>query len=412
MITSGSDSVGVRYSIRRARSPGPKRRVAGCAVAPGAAAYLGLTFCQADGGKQANLGLIADRQALGDEDRAAQSAAERAADGDLEGAEDGTGHALPDVSLVDWIDGPANERRVGADPSDLGVPLNFNSCGLREPEPRRRWIHGRPEGRGDTRQRLAEQQLRPRQGFDRMGAAALQADGLDVFQREPAQPPAIPAERDGRLDDLPWLPSELKVPIGRVHDPDLARGSDTVADSRRPSSPKNEDRVGLVDDGELGCQVLASYERDEDRTYRPVQREGGLRCRFGRPHPHGTALHGAGLAVRGDLPPRDTIRRVADGWRQRMDALAVGIERDARLRLAPDPGAGVVACRTCRLGQVEAPGSLLGFGRLDHVARQRDSVEVGIRLGQPIEQVERAINDVVGVVAAIEKEPLGWFVQL
>ena len=55
---------------------------------------------------------------------------------------------------------------------------------------------------------------------------------------------------------------------------------------------------------------------------------------------------------------------------------------------------------------------MLGFSHLDHVARQPDGVEVGIRLGQPVQQVERAIHDVVRVVAAVEEEPLGGFVQL
>ena len=52
------------------------------------------------------------------------------------------------------------------------------------------------------------------------------------------------------------------------------------------------------------------------------------------------------------------------------------------------------------------------FGRLDHVAGQPDRVEVGIRLREPVEQVERAVHDVVGVVAPVEKEPLGGLVQL
>jgi hypothetical protein len=95
-----------------------------------------------------------------------------------------------------------------------------------------------------------------------------------------------------------------------------------------------------------------------------------------------------------------------------MDALAVGVERDARLRLAPDPDAGAVGRRTCRLGQVEVPGRLLRSSGLDHVARQPDGVEVGIRIGQPVQQVECAIHDVVRVVAAVEEEPRGGFVQL
>ena len=44
------------------------------------------------------------------------------------------------------------------------------------------------------------------------------------------------------------------------------------------------------------------------------------------------------LAVRGDPPPGDTVGRVADGGQQHVDALAVRVERDPRLCLAPGPG--------------------------------------------------------------------------
>ena len=57
------------------------------------------------------------------------------------------------------------------------------------------------------------------------------------------------------------------------------------------------------------------------------------------------------------------------------------------------------------------PGREFLFGRLDHVAGQPDGTEVGVRLREPAEQVERAVHDVVGVVAAVEQEPPGRLVQ-
>ena len=52
------------------------------------------------------------------------------------------------------------------------------------------------------------------------------------------------------------------------------------------------------------------------------------------------------------------------------------------------------------------------FGRLDHVAGQPDRAEVRVRLREPVEQVECAVHNVVGVVAATTQEPLGGLVDL
>ena len=168
-----------------------------------------------------------------------------------------------------------------------------------------------------------------------MRATALQADGLHVLQRDEAQPPAIPAEGDRRLDDLPGLTGELEFPVGRVHDPDLAPGQRHGTGQPTAVIAEEEDGVGLVDDAELGGQVLAAGERDEDGAHRPVERVGGLRRCLGRADPHGAALHGMRVAVRGDPPAGDAVGRVADGGQQHVDALAVRVERDPRLRLPP-----------------------------------------------------------------------------
>ena len=53
---------------------------------------------------------------------------------------------------------------------------------LRELQPRRHGIHRRAEGRRDTGKRVTEQEPRPGLDFDRMRAAAPQADGLHVLQ--------------------------------------------------------------------------------------------------------------------------------------------------------------------------------------------------------------------------------------
>ena len=236
VITSGSDSSGVRYSIRWARSPGLEAQGRWLGDRTMRCRYLGLTFHQAECGQQAHLGLIADRQAFGDNDRAAQPAAKWTADGDLERAEDRAGNACPDVGRVVGSHRPADERHAAADAPDLGVPADIRPGDLGEPEPRRCGINRRAERCRDARHGVAEHQVRPRLDFHRVRAAALQADGLHVVQGDTAELPAVPAERDGRPGDPLGLPGELKLPVGRMHDPDLGSAAATrsrIAAGRR-----------------------------------------------------------------------------------------------------------------------------------------------------------------------------------
>ena len=235
-------------------------------------------------------------------------------------------------------------RLISAYQRDLQRPRVCGSCSLGGTG-----VHRRAEGRRDTGQRLAEQQPRPGLDFHRMRAAAPQADGLHVLQRDERAAASHPSRTgpQARRSALACPVNSSSRSAGCMIQTWL-RGSDTVAASRRPSSAKKRTGSAWSTTRSSAARSSRADERDEDGAYRPVQRVGGLRCRLGRAHPHGAALHSAGLAVCGDPPPSDTVRRVADGRQQHMDALAVGVERDPRLRLAPDADAVAVAVRTCR----------------------------------------------------------------
>ena len=99
VITSGSDSMAVRYSAGRDPLAGlePHAMPGMHGRGPAAAARRASPADQSPVSQGAHRRLVADRQALGDEDRPAHAPAERTAYRDLERAEDRAWHALPDV---------------------------------------------------------------------------------------------------------------------------------------------------------------------------------------------------------------------------------------------------------------------------------------------------------------------------
>ena len=125
LISNGSDSVAVRYSTGRERSPGPKGsdcRRHGRAVRGGQG---GPALRQPGPGEQPRFRLVAHRQALGDENCAPQSTAERAAYRHLEGTEHWARHAFPDIDVARRVGAAGYERRAVAYSPHVDVPGNL-----------------------------------------------------------------------------------------------------------------------------------------------------------------------------------------------------------------------------------------------------------------------------------------------
>jgi hypothetical protein len=56
-------------------------------------------------------------------------------------------------------------------------------------------------------------------------------------------------------------------------------------------------------------------------------------------------------------------------------------------------------------GQLEVPAFEFLPGGIDHIAGKPDPAQIRIRIAEPFQQVETAVNNVVGVLAAVAEEP-------
>ena len=275
-----------------ARSAGSKRRDAGLRGRARCRRQAGLALRQPDPGQQADLGLIADRQAFGDEDRAAHAPAERAADGHLERTEDRARDAFPDIDLA-LPDRARGQRAACSPPTRLISAYQLISA---------------PASSGSSSRGGTEYTGEPKgvatPGSGSPSSSRGRACASTGCERPPSRPTACtfssetrrsrqPSQPNGTAGSTicPGCPVNCKFPVGRVHDPDLAPGQRHGTGKPSAVFGEEQNRVGLVDDPEFGGEVLAAGERDENRAHRPVERVGGLRCRLGRAHPHGPALH-------------------------------------------------------------------------------------------------------------------------
>ena len=219
--------------------------------------------------------------------------------------------------------------------------------------------------------------------------------------------PALPAERHRRLGDHPQLADDGEVTIGGTQQPNVVRGQGQVRRETPAVFGEEQDRVRGLDDIQL-AHVIPADQRDLNGAYRPGQRVGRLRGGLGGPDPLRAAAHHDRIAVGGHPPGGDPVGRLADGGQDHLDAHPVGVEGDPRARgrsARRDPASP-------RRRPIEALRRDFLARGLDDAYRKPDAVQVGIGIGQAVQQVQAAVDHVEGVVPAVGEEPPGGNVQL
>ena len=125
--------------------------------------------------------------------------------------------------------------------------------------------------------------------------------------------------------------------------------------------------------------------------------------------PPAVAAHLVGAAVGGDAPAHDLVVAVADDGQDDVDAVRVGVEAQ------PGPGGLLPPGAAGAAGGGHAPGGglfqgLAGGGEEARGQAHGAAVGVGV-VAEPVEQVQAAVDDLQGVVAALGDEPARGHVE-
>jgi hypothetical protein len=182
-----------------------------------------------------------------------------------------------------------------------------------------------------------------------------------------------------------------KFAVSRVKDPEVIWGE--WQEAREPSAIicEKEDWVRGLYNLQL-ADVLPADQRNMYDSHGPGQRMRSLRGTFCRTNPLRATADYNWTAIRRNAPGGDSVRCFSDSRQDHFDAYTVGIEGNARTSLRP-PSSRVHFPSTPS-GTVKAV--LIGFAacRFDYPGRKADAIEIRVRVGQSLQQIQTAVNDV------------------